>query len=255
MNWAWSQKLPPTSKLILMAIADSASDAGESWMSNSSTATRCCVSTRTVQREITKFASMGLLTVEPRYTSAGRQTSNICRVNFDVIYPHDILSPSERMVLNKDDKLSGTGMTLDVTVGDDTIMSPLEPTKDPSYEPQQQEIESSPLHFPKALSNTHRAAIHAMLEDVPITQCQPLLDELAASLETNTIKTDALRWFGALVRRHKMGTFVPLGGIRIADRRLKQHVCNTETQQVLGRGTDKELARGHLMKIAELLRK
>ncbi len=31
MNWAWEQRLPPNSKLILMALADSADEIGKCW--------------------------------------------------------------------------------------------------------------------------------------------------------------------------------------------------------------------------------
>ncbi len=48
MNWAWQQKLSPTPKLILMALADAANDFGVFWPSVSAVATKCCISIRTV---------------------------------------------------------------------------------------------------------------------------------------------------------------------------------------------------------------
>ncbi len=54
MNWAWTQQLAPTAKLVLMSLADAADDQGICWPSVPTVASKCCVSTRTVRRIIQK---------------------------------------------------------------------------------------------------------------------------------------------------------------------------------------------------------
>lgn len=111
MNWAWGQKLPPTPKLILMALADSANDLDECWPGIAFIADKCNVSERTVQRVLQQFVNTGLMMVTPRYTNAGRQTSNGYRLRLDSPVSPDKLSPLPSAVEDKGDKLSGTGVT------------------------------------------------------------------------------------------------------------------------------------------------
>lgn len=61
MHWAWSQVLPPAPKLILMALADNADDAGYCWPRVKKIAERCSVSERTVQRTLKNFETSALL--------------------------------------------------------------------------------------------------------------------------------------------------------------------------------------------------
>jgi hypothetical protein len=89
-------------------------------------------------------------------------------------------------------------------------VSPLEPPK---------ESELQPLHFPRQLSPAEKHAVQSLLYDVNSSNAQALLDELADALEYKTIKTNPLRWFHALAGKQKSGTFFPVGGVRIAERR------------------------------------
>jgi AraC-like DNA-binding protein len=76
MHWAWSQVLPPAPKLILMALADNADDAGYCWPRVKKIAERCSVSERTVQRTLKNFETSALLKVIRRFRPEdGRQTS------------------------------------------------------------------------------------------------------------------------------------------------------------------------------------
>ena len=194
MNWAWGQKLPPTPKLILMALADSANDLDECWPGIAFIADKCSVSERTVQRVLQQFVNTGLMMVTPRYTTAGRQTSNGYRLRLDSLVSPDKLSPLPSAVEDKGDKLSGTGVT-------------------------PKESEQQPLHFPRQLSPAEKHAVQSLLYDVNSSNAQALLDELADALEYKTIKTNPLRWFHSLVGKQKSGTFFPVGGVRIAERR------------------------------------
>ncbi|MET3135319.1 hypothetical protein AAKU55_005627 [Oxalobacteraceae bacterium GrIS 1.11] len=240
MNWAWSQKLAPAPKLILMALADSANDLDECWPGISFIAAKCCVSERTVQRVLQQFVTAGLMAVTPRYTSAGRQTSNGYRLRLDRESNPDKLSPLEQSAATEGVNLSGTRATPDVTPEGDKAKSPLEP---------QQESEQQPLHVPRHLSPGERRTVCALLNAMNHSDAQALLDELADAMESKTIKTNPLRWFHALVGKQKTGAFVPVGGIRIAERRKRQeHESEAQAKAscVQPPTTDRNIARDAL---------
>ena len=102
MDWAWDQRLPPSLKLVLMALADAADDEGQCWPSVRTIAVKCCISERTVQRVMKEFKAMGLLLSESRQTSSGRQTSHCYFLNVNC-YP-DKLSPSRAICRGEGDK-------------------------------------------------------------------------------------------------------------------------------------------------------
>ncbi|WP_425610856.1 helix-turn-helix domain-containing protein [Xanthomonas albilineans] len=76
MNWAWEQRLPPNSKLILMALADSADEVGKCWPRVRLIAEKCCASERTVQRVLKELEERGFLHIERRFRGDGGQSSN-----------------------------------------------------------------------------------------------------------------------------------------------------------------------------------
>jgi len=77
LTWVWKNapKMDPTCLLVLLSLADQANDDGECWPSQASTAKRCRISTRQVQRWIDYLIDIGLL---ERDTRVG--TSNLYRV-------------------------------------------------------------------------------------------------------------------------------------------------------------------------------
>ena len=50
MHWAWSLALPPTPKIVLLALADEANDNGYTFPSVAYLARKCSLGDRTVQR-------------------------------------------------------------------------------------------------------------------------------------------------------------------------------------------------------------
>lgn len=213
MNWAWSQELAPTPKLILMALADAANDHDECWPGIPFIARKCCVSERTVQRVLRDFQKSKLMGVHAQFDAKnGRRTSNRYRLNIgDLPYP-DNLSPHAKKERLDGDNLSGTGVTLPVTYVGDRATSPLEP---------QHESEQQPLHLPTSLSKAERQAIESLTVGIPKDDAQALIDELADALETATIRTNAIRWFRGLVAKYRKGEFISVGGLRIAARRTR----------------------------------
>ena len=220
MNWAWDQRLGPSAKLILLALADDADDSGQCWPAVRRIAGKCLVSERTVQRALKEFETTGLLATTPRFTDKGRQTSNVYKL---VMTPHpDKMSPSPAKSRTRGDTSVTLGATQLCRGEGDTAVAPLEPPREALSEPPQQPVDaqSTELLLPRSLPLAQNREIARMLEGTSPADAQVLLDELEGALETpGTIKTTAARWFRALVRRQKAGQFAPSAGIHITARR------------------------------------
>jgi hypothetical protein len=119
MNWAWRQKLPPTPKLVLMALADAADDHGVCWPSVTTLARKCSVSPRTVQRMLKVLDEQELLVAESRHRQSGARSSNRYLLQ---LTGGDNLSPSD----------TGATTPRQPCQGPMTRVSPLEPPIEPS---------------------------------------------------------------------------------------------------------------------------
>lgn len=77
LTWVWKHApiQDPTCLLVLASLADQANDDGYCWPSVASTAKRCRISERQVQRWVTKLVDDGLLEVQER-----PGTSNMYRI-------------------------------------------------------------------------------------------------------------------------------------------------------------------------------
>lgn len=223
MNWAWELRLSPGPKLIMMALADASDDDGVCWPSVARLASKCCVSTRTVQRVIQEFTANELLMVTSRFSATGRQKSNGYRLQLDNKTYHDKLSPSLNILKTKDDNLSGTRMTSAVRGGDDNVVSPHEPPYESSEQPPHVEREevTCVLHFPTALLPEERAAVTSIICEIENVAAQALLDELSAAMENRTIRTSPVQWLRSVARRYKGGKFEPSAGVAFAARRKR----------------------------------
>lgn len=223
MNWAWGQPLAPTSKLILMALADAADDEGLCWPGIRTLASKCSVSGRTVQRTIRTFVSQGILIVEERRRPDGRQTSNSYLLALRQ-YP-DNLSPPPLRRKGGGDNIDIGRVTQPSQGRDDVTVSSQEPPLNYLGKPQQpyeQYERSTDIVFPKKLTDLEREAIIKMAGETPHEDLQQLVDELASVLASqNTIRTTPLRWFQGVLKRYKQGEFVATGAIETAKRRLR----------------------------------
>ena len=232
MNWAWEQKLAPSPKLVLMALADAADDLGECWPRLRTIASKCCTSERTVQRALKDFEAAGLLAVTRRFTAEGRQTSNGYRLSL-LTHP-DKLSPSPSL-RRGDSDMGVTGRVTELChPGGDRAVAPLEPPLNPPGEPSQQPPapDLSRLVYPDRLSSADLAALGVLLRGFDAPAAQMLLDELAGALETpHTIKTTPTRWFRALAERMRQGRFVPTAGVHVAERRVMELARRAEREK------------------------
>ena len=226
MNWAWEQKLKPTPKLILMALADAANECGICWPSVSTLADKCCVSMRTVRRVMRNLIERRLLLAEQRYRRDGSCSSNRYRLHLE---GGDRLSPAPVAC----DTVPGQGCEGPRDTGvipgttSRTIKEP-QPPRGTAASVVDTEAgssgsgELSGLVFPRALSAAEREESGRKLAGLPAGLAQQLLDELAASIGTNVIQKTPLAYLRGLIARARAGTFTPEGALRIAEQRRQR---------------------------------
>ncbi len=225
-NWAWGQKLKPTPKLILMALADAANECGICWPSVSTVADKCCVSMRTVRRVMRKLIERRLLLAEQRYRRDGSCSSNRYRLQLE---GGDRLSPAPVAC----DTVPGqgcegprdAGVIPGTTKG--TVKEPQPPRGTAACVVDTEAGDSgggelSGLVFPRTLSATEREEAGRKLAGLPAGLAQQLLDELAASIGTNVIQKTPLAYLRGLIARARVGTFTPEGALRVAEQRRQR---------------------------------
>lgn len=221
MNWAWDQKLPPNSKLILMAIADAADEEGDCWPKVKTIAKKCGVSERTVQRVLKDFISNSFLTVTPRFSHEGRQVSNNYRLTYLNTYPDD-LSPS-LVSQNREGEGAVTPRASRRCQGEgDSVVADLEPPHESTREPVGG-IHTS-LVLPKSLTEAQSRVIIEMLDGRPHAYSKALLEDLADAMDRQTIKTTPQQWFRGMLRRRDKSTSRSIRGDHSTN-------CNIKTEQ------------------------
>jgi hypothetical protein len=207
MNWAWDQSLAPGPKLVLMALADASDDGGICWPRVATIAKKCSLSKRTVQRVLREFEVEGLLWVQAKYAADGSQRANTYRLNFR----GDKLSPHENPDLPRDAGVAGPASGARRGPPDKPTSS-LKPPTNQNIEPPPQNDREQDLELRQALNQVpqqDRAYVIALTRGIPVSDAQQLLTELSGALADKTIRTTVPRWFAALVRRYKAGTFAP----------------------------------------------
>ena len=198
MNWAWEQKLPPSSKLILMAIADAADEDGDCWPKVKTIAKKCGVSDRTVQRVLKEFISDNLISVTPRFSQDRRQVSNNYRLNPQNHYP-DNLSPTSGTRAKKGESDVAPGVPSKCQGVGDVVVSELEPPLEP---PRESTTESKPIFtLPKLLTVAERKAIEELLEGRSHAYVHDAVGALTAALLNGKIRSSRLSWFRGMLRR------------------------------------------------------
>ena len=232
MAWAWSTRLPPMPKLVLMALADEADDSGFCFPSHRRLAWKCTASERTVRRMVTLLASQHHLEIEPRFAKDGSRTSNGYRLASGD--PPDKLT---RGVVSADQcplANSDHGPRSAVTRGMDNRVrvTTTYPLSFPTQQPPAQRApgrELRPNHgggscgadlcLPRGLTPAQRRGINDQLAHIDRTIAQQLVDELAGRMRATKVK-NPVGYCAALVSRWTRGEFAPELAPAIAAERL-----------------------------------
>lgn len=76
MSLVWQTKLKGATKMLLLALADSANDEGVTWPSLNTLAKKCSISRREVCRSLRELIEIGVLSKQPRERINGSNSSN-----------------------------------------------------------------------------------------------------------------------------------------------------------------------------------
>ncbi|WP_394698978.1 helix-turn-helix domain-containing protein [uncultured Cohaesibacter sp.] len=118
-NWAWGlQCVQGTTKLVLMALADSADDTGACWPRVDTIAHKATASRATVKRALKKLEEIGLLRRKERLREDGSQASNVYHlaVGIDVPTPEITLDEQDELELETAEKVGAQNEPLGVQI-------------------------------------------------------------------------------------------------------------------------------------------
>ena len=227
MAWAWSTRLPPMPKLVLMALADDADDNGFCFPSQRRLAWKCTISERTARRMVSLLASKSYVTIEPRFSKDRSRTSNAYRLA--VGNPPDKLSggPRTRVTGGPGHGCPGAPDTgVRVTTTYPSFNPKPQPGVKTSIRPDLRPDDEGTscrhggdLWFPEGLTPALRRDISDRLALVDRPTAQQLLDELTGRMRAAKVKNPA-GYCAALVNRWKRGEFAPELALAIAAERL-----------------------------------
>lgn len=238
MNWAWTIRLPPVPKLVLMALADEADDSGFCFASHRRVAMKCSISDRTVRRMLSALQAAGYLSVEARYRGDRSQSSNGYRLA--------VADPSDKVTKGVDTHDQGPrtpvtrgvdthdqGPRTPVTTGVDmrvlrTTNYPLSNPPPPHHatpsreestaDPQAADRGGADFCFPKALSKVQERELRSHFARLSHDAAQQILDELAGRMNTTAVRNPLL-YCMSLIDRLERGLFTPELGLQVARRR------------------------------------
>lgn len=206
MNWAWEQRLEPSTKIVLLALADIADDQGMCWPSIPTLSRKVCASERTVQRIVHRLGRdtdghPALIRIVARSRENGSRSSNVYLLQM----PGDNLSPGDIAAHPGDSDDGGTVTQLRQGGGDKTVtrtgdraMSPLEPPAEPPPQPKRRT--TSRRAVDKQLSAETQRQLVRELSRLAISKQPELAAQLADGMREGTIRSP-VAWTRAAVDR------------------------------------------------------
>ena len=219
MTWAWASPLPPTPKLVLMALADIADDHGVCWPSHKTLALKCSLTDRTVRRVLAVLQAQHLLIVERRFRQDGSRTSNGYRLAIEADPTGQIVRgighrrPGEESPVTR---VEGTDV-LPRTTNEPSNESPLPLRSYGSRQvaPASVDDGGGDLFFPNGLTQAQKQALQSRVGLITPQLAQQALDELAGRMAINPVK-NPVRYCATLIERLQRCDFLPELGLDVA---------------------------------------
>jgi hypothetical protein len=236
MTWAWSAALPPTSKLVLMALADIADDLGVCWPSHPTLAAKCSLTDRTLRRVLCLLQAQKLVFIQPRFKTDGSRTSN--RYQLPVDTPPDKLSGGPWTPV-----AGGSGHKCPRVPDTRVLVTTNEPSFEPSLPlpPPAPDRTTGPyppgsggsgdLLYPNGLTPRQRHALRDRLAVLTDDQAQQVLDELSGRMVIAQVK-NPLRYCATLIERMQRGEFLPELGLKVGDARQAEAAHRAEVVRI-----------------------
>ena len=97
-------------RLVLIGLADCASDEGACWPSLKKISRMSKVSQETVRKYLRAFEAIGLIEVEERFDAKGRRTSNVYTIKTEMLGCDELDKDVLNSVIPKSKKRDGVGM-------------------------------------------------------------------------------------------------------------------------------------------------
>jgi hypothetical protein len=234
MTWAWSIALPPTSKLVLMALADIADDLGVCWPSHPTLAAKCSLTDRTLRRVLCLLQAQKLVFIQPRFKTDGSRTSN--RYQWAVDTPRDKLSGGTWTPV-----AGGSGHKCPGAPDTRVLVTTIEPSLEPPLPPPAPDRTTGPcppagsgggdLLYPKNLTPRQRQALQDRLTVLTDDQAQQVLDELSGRMAIAQVK-NPLRYSATLIARMRRGEFLPELGLKVGEMRQTEVARRAEVLRI-----------------------
>jgi hypothetical protein len=241
ITWAWTVRLPPAPKLVLMALADEADDRGFCFPSHRHLANKCSISERSVRRMISLLAADHHVSIEHRFKKDRARTSNGYRLGCD--HPRtncpggpDSTGPGERTAVTR-----AVGQRWPGAPDTGVLVTTTEPCIEPTPQPPQavggvtgtQDRGGGDLCFPKAVTQAQRQALRGHLAGLSNEDAQRVLDELAGRMQITAVN-NPIRYCAALVGRLSRGVFTPELGLQVAAKRVAETRGEAQLRAPLG---------------------
>lgn len=209
-------RMAPTLKLVFLSFADAADRySAECWPSIRRIAAKASISQRQCQRLTHELIELEWIFVLANHAGGAKGQTRRYRINTpklasetrrDDLLP-DKMSPVSPM---SSGRVTSAHATPDACV--------TQTNKQPSYEPHNGGTICE-LIVPPGILDTDRTALRTLVNGLPISLAQAILDEVSARLQTGGIKKSVVSYARSLVKRSVEGEFVPAAGLAIAEQR------------------------------------
>lgn len=236
MTLAWELQLPPTPKLVLLALCDWSDDSGHCFHGMATIARRTSISKRQCQRVMGELIAAKWIAVTGN--QKGGTGSRRYQLNLGALRQGGIGDTGDKLTAVA--RMSSPGVTPASKTDD---MDVIGTSYNRQFDPPLPQGPSQALDWTylSALAAAEHVVVVNMLNGLDASQHQDVVDELAGALRAKAIKTQWPSWFRGLVQRARIGAFVSNHALAIqCDRqRVAQESADAEKRRSeAGRRTD-----------------
>jgi DNA-binding Lrp family transcriptional regulator len=248
----------PTSKLVLIALANHARPDGRAAFPSITTMQRyTCLSDRAIQKHLRELEERGVIRrCNPEIVAAYIERADRRPIGYDLVMNGVNVvrergepdSPGKRHGVNavreRGERRSPTGGTTFTQTVHEPSIKPSIPLPQPQAnaesvcggrggirKEEQEERKERALIFPEKLNAREKTEALKLLSQIDDPPAQEILDVLAAAIQAGEVRKSPLAVLRGLVSRSRDGTFDPTPGLHLATARERQRQFEAQTQQ------------------------